>query len=111
MVGTAISNALLTGLEAHRLRRELGGLEIAASARKIALMLLASAILAGLTYFGWWAVNDILGQSLIAQILSVGTGLTLGAMGYGVVVLSLDIPEASQVLQLFARRLTPRRSR
>jgi putative peptidoglycan lipid II flippase len=106
VLGTAVSNAALTWLEAHRLRRELGGLEIGASARAIALMLLASAILAGLTYFGWWAVDDILGRSLIAQVLAVGTGLGLGAMGYAVVVLSLDIPEASQVLRLFASRLS-----
>jgi putative peptidoglycan lipid II flippase len=105
VIGTAISNAFLTGLEAHWLRKELGGLEIAASAGKIAMMLLASAVLAGLTYFGWWSVDLILGHSLVAQILSVGTGLTLGAMGYAVVVLSLDIPEASQVLQLFTSRL------
>jgi putative peptidoglycan lipid II flippase len=111
VLGTAVSNAVLTWLEARQLRKELGGLEIGASARAIALMLLASAILAGLTYFGWWAVDDILGHSLIAQILSVGTGLALGAMGYAVVVLSLDIPEASQVLDLFARRLRLRRSR
>jgi putative peptidoglycan lipid II flippase len=106
VLGTAVSNAVLTWLEAHWLRRELGGLEIGASAKAVAGMLLASAILAGLTYFGWWAVDDILGQSLIAQILAVGTGLGLGAMGYGVVVLSLRIPEASQVLQLFASRLS-----
>jgi putative peptidoglycan lipid II flippase len=104
VVGTAVSNAVLTGLEAHWLRKELGGLEIGASAGAIARMLLASAILAGLTYFGWWATDTILGHSLIAQIISVGLGLSLGAMGYGVVVLSLRIPEAEQVLNLFARR-------
>jgi putative peptidoglycan lipid II flippase len=105
VLGTAVSNAVLTWLEAIYLRRELGGLEIGASARTIALMLLGSAVLAGLTYFGWWAVDDILGRSLIAQILSVGTGLALGAMGYAVVVLGLRIPEAGQVLELFAGRL------
>jgi putative peptidoglycan lipid II flippase len=105
VLGTAVSNAVLTWLEAVYLRRELGGLEIGASVRTIALMVLASAVLAGLTYFGWWAVDDILGRSLVAQILSVGTGLALGAMGYAVVVLSLRIPEAGQVLELFAGRL------
>jgi putative peptidoglycan lipid II flippase len=110
VLGTAVSNAVLTWLEAVYLRRELGGLEIGASVRTIALMLLGSVVLAGLTYFGWWAVDHILGRSLVAQILSVGTGLALGAMGYAVVVLSLRIPEAGQVLELFAGRL-PRRSR
>jgi putative peptidoglycan lipid II flippase len=108
VLGTAISNAVLTALEAYWLRQELGGLELAASARAIALMLLASGILAGLTYFGWWAVDDILGSSLIAQVLSVGIGLTLGAMGYAVLVLGLRIPEAGQVLELFASRLARR---
>jgi putative peptidoglycan lipid II flippase len=105
VLGTAVSNAVLTWLEAVYLRRELGGLEIAASLRTVALMLLASVVLAGLTYFGWYAVDTILGRSLLAQLISVGTGLALGAMGYAVVVLSLRIPEAAQVLELFAGRL------
>jgi putative peptidoglycan lipid II flippase len=100
-----VSNAVLTALEAQRLRRELGGLELTRSARAIAGMLAGSVVLAGLAYFGWWSVDLIIGRSLIAQILSVGCGLALGALGYAVVVLGLRIPEAGQVLELFASRL------
>jgi putative peptidoglycan lipid II flippase len=105
VLGTAVSNAVLTALEAQRLRRELGGLELTRSARAIAGMLAGSVVLAGLAYFGWWSVDLIIGRSLIAQILSVGCGLALGALGYAVVVLGLRIPEAGQVLELFASRL------
>jgi putative peptidoglycan lipid II flippase len=105
VLGTAVSNAVLTWLEAIYLRRELGGLEIGASARAVAYILFGSAVLAGMAYFGWWSLDVILGHSLIAQVISVGGGLGLGAMSYGVVVLSLPIPEASQVLELFTSRL------
>jgi putative peptidoglycan lipid II flippase len=109
VLGTAVSNAVLTVLEARWLRLELGGLELTRSARAIAGMLVGCLALAGLGYFGWWSIDLILGRSLIAQVIAVGGGLTLGAMGYAVVVLSLRIPEAGQVLELFRGR--PRRSR
>jgi putative peptidoglycan lipid II flippase len=105
VLGTGVSNAVLTALEAQRLRGVLGGLELTRSARAITGMLAGCVALAGLAYFGWWSVDLILGRSLVAQILSVGCGLALGAMGYAVVVLSLRIPEAGQVLELFASRL------
>jgi putative peptidoglycan lipid II flippase len=110
VLGTAVSNAVLTALEAQRLRRELGGLELTRSARAIAGMLAGCVALGGLGYFGWWALDLILGRSLPAQIVSVGGGLALGGLAYAVVVLSLRIPEAGQVLELFASRLQ-RRSR
>jgi putative peptidoglycan lipid II flippase len=108
VLGTVISNGVLTVLEAIRLRRELGGLELERTARACAGMLAGAVVLAGIAYFAWYALDTILGRSLPAQIVSVGGGLTLGAMSYAVVVLSLRIPEAGQVLDLFARRVQRR---
>ena len=43
-----------------------------------------------------------------AQIVSVGGALALGSAAYAAVVLALRIPEARQILDLFARRLRDR---
>src|SRR4051794_18219225 len=105
VLGTVISNAVLTVLEGIYLRRELGGLEVARSSRAVAGMLGGAVVLGAIAYFAWYALDTILGRSLPAQIVSVGGGLTLGSLGYAIVVLSLRIPEAGQVLELFASRL------
>jgi putative peptidoglycan lipid II flippase len=110
VLGTVVSNAVLTVLEGYYLRSELGGLQLAETGRAVAGMLLGAVVLGGIAYFAWWALDDILGRSLPAQVVSVGGGLVLGSMGYAIVVLSLRIPEAGQVLDLFASRWA-RRSR
>jgi putative peptidoglycan lipid II flippase len=108
VLGTIISNAVLTVLEAQRLRRELGGLELARTARAIAGMLVGAAACGLVSYGVWRAIDQALGRSLPAQILSVGAGLGLGAAAYVAIVLALRIPEAKQVLELFAGRLKRR---
>jgi putative peptidoglycan lipid II flippase len=108
VLGTIISNAVLTVLEAQRLRRLLGGLELARTARAIAGMLVGAAACGLVSYGAWWAIDHALGRSLPAQLLSVGTGLGLGAAAYVAIVLALRIPEAKQVLALFAGRLKRR---
>ena len=80
VLGTAVSNAVLTGLEARWLRRELGGLELARSAWAVAAMLLGSAVLAGLVYFGWWALVRIaLGCGLCVSACAGGSACDRGA--------------------------------
>jgi putative peptidoglycan lipid II flippase len=108
VLGTVVSNAVLTVLEGYWLRPQLGGLELAATARAVAGMLAGALVLGFVAYAAWRALDYILGGSLVAQIIEVGGGLTLGAMAYAVVVLSLRIPEAGQVLELFASRLSRR---
>jgi putative peptidoglycan lipid II flippase len=108
VLGTVISNAVLTVLEAYWLREELGGLELTRSIRAYAGMLAGAVALGAVAYGAWRALDYILGGSLLAQIIEVGGGLTLGAMVYAVVVLSLRIPEAGQILELFASRFARR---
>jgi putative peptidoglycan lipid II flippase len=104
VLGTVISNAVLTLLEGRQLRQELGGLEVGATVRATALMLLGGALLAATAYGGWWAFDGLFGRSFLAQVVSVGFGLATGASAYAAVVLGLGIPEARQVLGLLASR-------
>jgi putative peptidoglycan lipid II flippase len=108
VLGTVVSNALLTCLEGAYLRRELGGLELARGALAVFGMLVGAGLLAEVSYATWWALDHVFGRALPGQLISVTGGLGLGALAYGAVVLWLPIPEARQVLDLFESRLRRR---
>jgi putative peptidoglycan lipid II flippase len=110
VIGTAASSAFMTVAQGLWLRRELGGLEVGATVRSCALMVLAAAVLGGAAYGTWAALDAALGDALLAQVVSVGGGLTVGGLLYAAIVLALRIPEARQILDLVAARLRRRSS-
>jgi putative peptidoglycan lipid II flippase len=110
VVATAVASAAMTAGQAYYLRRELGGrLELAETLRAIARMLVAAVVLAAVAYLLWRGLDEALGRSLPAQIVSVGGGLTGGIVAYAAVVLMLRVTEAEQIRELVRARL--RRSR
>jgi putative peptidoglycan lipid II flippase len=108
VLGTIASNAALVIAEAVWLRRELHGFETFRTLDAIAQMIAAAAVLAVVSYFSWTWLDDALGRSLPAQIVSLVVALTLGAAAYAGIVLAWQIPEARQIFDLFARRVRPR---
>ena len=68
-------------------------------------MLAAGALLAVVTYGVWWALDRVLGDALIAQLIAVGLALTLGAAAYAAAVIAAGVPEARQIADLLRRRL------
>jgi putative peptidoglycan lipid II flippase len=98
VIGTAVSNAALVVAEAIWL----GGLEF--HWPRIGGILVGSALLGGVSYGVWYVLDDLLGRSLIGQIISVGVALVAGGGAYAAVVLGLRIPEAQQVIALIRRR-------
>jgi putative peptidoglycan lipid II flippase len=106
VIGTTVSNAVMALLLARRLRRELGGLEVARTLRAVGIMIAAAAVLAAIAYGAWYGLDTVLGRSLPAQVVSVGVALALGGLAYAGAVLRLGVPEAEQIRELFARRLS-----
>jgi putative peptidoglycan lipid II flippase len=105
VLGTAVASAAMTLLQGALLRRELGGIDLARTLHAAVRIVLAAAIL-GLVAYGVHAgLDDLLGRSLAAQVVSVGLALTAGATAYAAIVLRAGIPEARQIADLFARRL------
>ena len=105
VVATAVASAAMTAGQAYYLRRELGGrLEGAETARAVARMLLAAGVLAIVSYLVWLALDELAGRSLVAQVLSVGGGLTAGILAYVAVVMALRVPEAQQIRELVRAR-------
>ncbi len=106
VIGTAVSNAVMTAQQIYYLRRELQGFEIVRTVTALAKMLAAAVGFGLAAYAGWWLLDQALGRSLVAQVVSVGSGLAAGSLVYGGVVLLARVPEAEQL----ARRLTRRQS-
>ena len=94
----------MTAGQAYYLRRELGGrLEGAETLRAIARILLAALALAAVAYLVWRGLDEALGRSLPAQIVSVGGGLVAGIAVYCGAVLALRVAEAGQIRDLVQR--------
>jgi putative peptidoglycan lipid II flippase len=110
VLGTVVSNAVLTALLGFRLRGQLGGLEGARLLRTFAAMLLAASALAGVAYGVHAGLDALLGEGLLAQIVALGAALAAGGAIYGAIVLALRLPEATQIVELIRGRLRPRAS-
>jgi putative peptidoglycan lipid II flippase len=105
VLGTVASTVAMTVGQAYFLRRRIGGLQLMTTARTTAKIAVAAAGLGLVAYGAWYVLDDALGDSLAAQLVSVGAALALGSAVYAALVLAMRIPEARQILELFTRRL------
>ena len=106
VVGTVVSTSAMTVLQAWLLRRELHGrLEAGRTLDAVLRMLAAAAALAAVAYAVWWALDDLLGRALPAQIVSVGLGLLAGLATYAALVLALRVGEARRISAMVRERL------
>jgi putative peptidoglycan lipid II flippase len=106
VIGTAVASAAMAALQVRMARRELGGrLEGRETAAAVLAMCSAAAVLGAVAWLGWAALDQLLGRSVVAQMISVGAGLALGALAYARAVLWMEIGEAEQVAGFAARRV------
>jgi putative peptidoglycan lipid II flippase len=106
IIGTVAANAVMTLLQAQRLRVGLNGrLDGAQTTMITARIAVASALLAGVSWVVWRLLDNLLGTSLIAQILSVGGAGLAGLFVYVRAVLAMRVPEAHQVHRLIVNQL------
>jgi putative peptidoglycan lipid II flippase len=101
----AISLANIAGvvLLFAALRRRVGRLDLTETVRSFVLVVLASAVLAGVSYGLWWLLDDALGRSLGAQIVSLGVALAAGGAAYLVACRALGVREIATLLSLRTR--------
>jgi putative peptidoglycan lipid II flippase len=106
VIGTVVSTFAMTVMQTRLLREELHGrLEAGRTLQAIARMLVAAAALSAVSYAVWWALDDLLGRSLPAQIVSVGLGVVAGLATYGALVLALRVAEAHRIAGIVRDRL------
>jgi putative peptidoglycan lipid II flippase len=103
VIGTVAANVVMTALQLRRLRAGLNGrLEGAQTTMITARIAVASALLAGVSWVVWKLLDELLGGSLAAQIVSVGGAGAAGLFVYVRAVLAMRVPEAHQVHRLIA---------
>ena len=86
------------------LRRRLGRLELKDTGRAIALILVASAVLAGVSYGVWWLLNNALGDEFFGQLVSVSVALAAGGAAYLGACWVLRVRELRPLLALMRGR-------
>jgi putative peptidoglycan lipid II flippase len=106
VLGTVLANAVMMLRQLQRVRTGFNGrLEGAQTLMITARILVASALLAGVSYLVWKGLDSLLGRSLAAQIVSVGAAMLIGIAVYAKAVLTMRVPEARQIEELIKSRL------
>ncbi len=106
VIGTAVANIVMTALQLHRLRVGFNGhLEGRQTLMITVRIAVASAITAVIARYVWVALDDLLGVSVPAQIVSVGLAVVIAGAFYAKAVLTMRIPEARQIEALVLGRL------
>ena len=101
-VPLAISLANIAGvvLLFVALRRRVGRIDLSETTRSFLLVCLASAALALVAFGVWWVLDEALGRSFLAQLVSLGAALTAGSGVYLVACRALGVPEIATLLSL-----------
>jgi len=106
VIGTAVANIVMTGLQLYRLRIGLNGqLEGGQTVMITARILVATVIMGAVAWGVWYLLDAGLGRSLPAQIASVGFACAVSGVLYAWLTLKMRIPEARQIQQLVLSRL------
>jgi putative peptidoglycan lipid II flippase len=82
------------------LRRRAGRLDLQESARSFALVTIASAALGAVAYGVWYVLDDALGRSFPAQLLSLVVALGVGGAVYLAACRALRVHEIATLLSL-----------
>ena len=103
----AISLANIAGVAMllFSLRRRIGRLDLTSTVRSFVLVSIASVALAAVSYGVWRVLDDALGRSFAAQLVSLGAALALGGIVYIVACKALRVREIEALLSLRSRFL------
>ena len=103
-LATSIVNIVGAGLLVYFLRRRVGGLDLARVTDAIMRITLASLVLGAIAFGIWYALDDALGRSTVAQIVSLGVALGIGALTYLGACRLLRVRELDALRQTVSRR-------
>jgi putative peptidoglycan lipid II flippase len=102
-LATSLVNIAGTALLLVLLRRRLRRIEFAQTARATGRIILASLVLAGVSYGLWRGLDEALGRALWAQLVSLGIALAAGTAAYLVSCRLLGVRELNALLALRER--------
>jgi len=105
-LSTSFVNIAGTAALLFMLRRRIGRIELGQSARAFGLITVAAVVLAGVAYGVWRGLDEALGHSLAAQIVSLGLALLAGTGAYAISCRLLGVHELKALLSLRSARRT-----
>jgi putative peptidoglycan lipid II flippase len=108
VIGTAIGTVGMSTAQAFILRSHIGGIDGRQTVSAVGRMLIATALQCVVTWGVWKVLDQAVGRSLAAQVVSVGVAITAGLVVYGAGVWALRVPEAKQIGGLLAGRFRRR---
>jgi putative peptidoglycan lipid II flippase len=108
VLGTVIATVGMAVAQGWMLRPDLGGIEGRETLEAGAYMLAAAALMGILSWATWDLLDDLLGRAFVAQVVSVGTAITVGVGAYAWLVSAMELEEARQIRGLFAGRFSRR---
>jgi putative peptidoglycan lipid II flippase len=94
-LSTTVVNVAGTVVLLVLLRRRLGRIELGAAVSSLVRVVAASALLAAVAFALWWALDDALGRSTWAQVVSLGVALVAGGLVYLGACLALRVGEVA----------------
>jgi putative peptidoglycan lipid II flippase len=103
-LSTSVVNIAGTAALLVLLRRKIQRVEFGETARATLLIVSASAVLAGVSYGAWRGLDEALGRSLGAELVSVGAALAAGGGAYLFACRVLRVRELQALLSLRRRR-------
>jgi putative peptidoglycan lipid II flippase len=102
-LGISIANIAGTGALLVLLRRRIGRIDFTRTARSLALVVLAATVFAGVSFAVWYGLDQGLGRSFGAQLVSLSGALAAGLAAYLISCRLLGVRELDALLQLRAR--------
>jgi putative peptidoglycan lipid II flippase len=106
-LATSTVNIVASAVLLVMMRRRLGLEHVGRTLRVVGRVALAAAVAAGLAFLAWYGLDELLGRGVIAQIVSLGTGLAVGGLAYLGLARVLGLRELEALLLLRARRDEP----
>jgi putative peptidoglycan lipid II flippase len=99
-LATSIANLAGAAALLILLRPRIDGVDANQTGSALIRILAAAAVLAGVAYGVWLGLDEVLGRSLAAQIVSVGGGLAAGGVAYLGACRALGVRELGALLAL-----------
>jgi putative peptidoglycan lipid II flippase len=102
-LATSVVNIAGTAALIWLLRRRLGRIELSETARAACRIVLAAAALAGVSFGVWYGLDQLLGRTTAAQVVSLAAALIAGGGAYLVSCRLLGVRELEALLALRGR--------
>ena len=97
----SLANIAGVGMLLFSLRRRIGRLDLTATVRSFVLVSIAATALAAVSYGVWRVLDDALGRSFAAQLVSLGAALALGGIVY---IVACKVPRVREIEALLSLR-------